>query len=209
MAFDVKRVRDKSLATAHRLGYAVNPDLPLIGETTLHRTNDEIVDRVLAMYATAASAYGFDADSALTWVDRESAGHALTKSERAFLTETRGDAERFKAQVESIWALAWSICVVPVLDFSRPCADDFVFALPDIKRGASTEEFRKKATMRALSEILPACDLAYCLHWAIRDAQLRGVSLPGKVDRHVVIERRRALEWLLHDANWEDIPLDT
>ncbi len=66
-----------------------------------------------------------------------------------------------------------------------------------------------KARLRSDDQIVSAADLAYCLHWAIRQSELEGKRPPGKVPPYVVVERRRALEWLLSDEDWDDVPLDT
>jgi hypothetical protein len=99
--------------------------------------------------------------------------------------------------------------IVPTLDFGSPCPQDFVLRLPDLKSDKSSEPFRNAAALRPISEIVAACDLAYCLHWAIHDAQLKGTKVAGKVEAYVILERRRALEWLLTDECWEDLTLDT
>lgn len=206
---DYSDVRKKSLAAAKQLGYPVNGALPLLDQLAVVRTADEVVDRILAMLCTAASAYGFDNQKATAWLGREAKVDLLTDAERGHLRTKAGDRRSFTIQIEGMWALAWSIHSVPTLDFGEPCPQDFVTRLPDLKGNGSSREFRDTANVRQASEIISACDLAYCLHWAIRDAQLRNVKVPGKVEDYVVVERRRALEWLLADEPWEGISLDT
>jgi hypothetical protein len=206
---DCSEVRKESLAVAKRLGYSVEEALPLLDASAVARTDDEVVDRLLAMLCVAACAYGFDSQKAANWLGREVKVELLTVAERHFLQTKAGDRRTFMMQIEGMWALAWSIRSVPTLDFGTPCPQDFVTRLPDLKRNGSSGTFRDTANVRPLSEIVSACDLAYCLHWAIRDAQLRNAKLPGNVEEYVVVERRRALEWLLTDEPWEDITLDS
>lgn len=203
------KIRVQSWESARELGYPVNESLPLLDQSTVTRSRDDIVDRLLAMLCVAARAYGFDNQKATDWLNREAKADLLTDAERRYLKSKIGDRRLFMVQIEGMWALAWSINAVPILDFGKPCAQDFVSRLPDLKSDKSSRPFRGDAELRPASEIVAACDLAYCLHWAITDAQLKGVKIPGKVEAYVVVERRRASEWLLTDEHWDDISLDT
>jgi uncharacterized protein DUF4272 len=113
------------------------------------------------------------------------------------------------AQIEGIWALTWAIGHIPNLDFAQRCSDDFVLKLPDLKGNKSAATFREAARLRPVVELIGACDLAYCLHWGIDHAQLNRQPVPGKDEPYVIIERRRALEWLFSDEDWDDVPMDT
>lgn len=95
------------------------------------------------------------------------------------------------------------------MDFSDNCANNFVQILPDIRSAASTRTFQIGLKLRSETELLEKADLAYCLHWAIRDAELNGNPTPGSVPARVVVERRRALEWMLGEESWDDASLDT
>lgn len=206
---DYSGIRKASLAVAKHLGYPVNEALPLLDESVIIRTVDDIVDRLLAMLCVAACAYGFDNQKAANWLRRETTVDLLTDAERRFLQTQAGDRRTFMAQIEGLWALAWSIRSESSLDFGTPCPQDFVTRLPDLKGNGSSVSFRDAANVRPLSEIVSASDLAYCLHWAIRDTQLRNAKLPGKGNEYVIVERRRALAWLLTEEPWDEITLDT
>jgi hypothetical protein len=112
-------------------------------------------------------------------------------------------------QIESLWALAWCLGVHPNLDFSDSCSDSFVRMLPDIAKDAATSSFRNRLQLREKTEITEKTDLAYCLHWAVRDAEISRKKLPGKVPGQVVVERRRALEWMIGQDPWDEVAMDT
>ena len=63
--------------------------------------------------------------------------------------------------------------------------------------------------MRDLSELAAQLDLAYCLHWAVRDALNQRRAVSGVVDEQELRCRRLALEWLLTTDPWDEITLDT
>jgi hypothetical protein len=205
----MESIRQSSIVVATALGYPVNPHLPLLDASAVVRSVSEIVGRIFAMHSVAAAAYGFDRRRALSWLRRESCDELLTSAEIDFLESGMGDRQVFANQVEGLFALTWAVSIIRSLDFSIPCPNEFVFHLPNLKAEQDGEDFRIKAKLRPPEEDVAATDLAYCLHWAIRDAQLRGTKIPGKVEPYVIVERRQALEWLLTDESWDDITLDT
>jgi hypothetical protein len=190
-------IRKQSNETASRLGYSTNSALPLLDEVQNVRTNDESVKRLLCLNAVAACAYGFDKHKAVDWLRQEGAFDEMATSERRFIENSEGDPIRFQVQVEGLWALAWALGLVPQLDFGEDCDDNFVMLMPNLRNGETSDVLRSKIVPRTTAEILAACDLAYCLHWAIREALLTGGKLPGDVQLYVIEERRRVLEWLI------------
>jgi len=190
-------------------GVSIPITLPLIGMDSIIRTQDEIVDRLLTGSALAAVAYGLDPNKAYRWLCQEKLEDVLLESERRFLDGHDSESLSFKVQVEGMWTLAWSLQLVKHIDFWKDCDPGFVLLLPNLKAGDSSEMIRSSASLRSSEEILAECDLAYCLHWAIRQAELVGLPAPTNLKPYVVIERRRALEWLFCNAPWDAIPLDT
>ena len=207
--FSLEAIRKQSLETANKLGYPINESLPFLDAATVIRSCDEIIDRTLAMLCVAACAYGFDSQKASEWLARETKDTNLTPSESRFLQNRTGNPRTFMERIEGIWALAWSIGVVPDLDFGKPCATNFVLCLPDLKGNKSSAAFRENCMLRPHEQVVSACDLAYCLHWAIRELKLKGMDVPNAVAPYVIIERRHALEWLLTSVDWDDVTLDT
>jgi hypothetical protein len=114
-----------------------------------------------------------------------------------------------KARVEAIWVFAWAGTLAPALDFGEACPNTLVKLFPDLLHNESSDGFRGRFKLRTNEEVAAQCDLAYCLHWSIRDAVLNGVRPPGKLHPLFVIERRRALEWCLSTVDWDDVPMDT
>jgi hypothetical protein len=204
-----KTQRERSLATAAKLGYPINQNLPLLDKQESPKSRDQAVTRLLCLFVVAVSAYGLDRHKALAWLQSESISNDLTDEEKRFLTKGDGDANRFAQSIEAIWALAWALGFIKELDFEKNCDDNFIDLFPRIRRGESGTALRAKAALRPWDEILAACDLAYCLHWGMGEAQIAGGKLPGKVPPYVITERRRALDWLISDEPWDEVSLDT
>ena len=71
---DSASIRDASWRIVVGLGFPRNDSLPLLDRLSVTRSRDEVVNRVLAMLAVAAAAYGFDRKKALTWLERRRRG---------------------------------------------------------------------------------------------------------------------------------------
>jgi hypothetical protein len=206
---DLKRIRDESIRTARQLGVDVSATLPLLDAGLEMRNADETLSRILVMNAVAATAYGFDKVKAIAWLRQEALTDSLTEQERRFVFEGVGQPDRLRAQVEGMWALAWALQIVGEMNFGKDCDRSFAAMLPNLKANQSSGDFRKRANPRSPDQVIAACDLAYCLHWAIRQSELSGKRPPGNLKPYVIAERRRALEWLLSKESWDEVLLDT
>lgn len=209
---DTNLIRENSRRLAAELGYEFNEHLPVLEEIRVARTADEVVDRILCLQVTIACAYGFSRSRAVAWLDQERLADRLAASEQSYLHHEKSpESPLFKTRIESLWALTWFAGYHANLDFGAYCSDSFIALFPDIKQSESADTFRAKARLRSTDELEQALDLAYCLHWAVRDGNLKGRRVVGKnqIKEYVIIERRRALEWLAGDDAWDDVPMDT
>jgi hypothetical protein len=157
---DLELIRKQSLKTAVQLGFSVNGNLPLLDEATITRTLDESVKRLLCLHAAAACAYGFDRGKAWAWLQQEDAVESLVPSEHQFVTQGIGNPNSFKVQIESMWAFAWTLGLVPKIDFGKDCDNRFAALLPNLKTNEGSSSLRQRAKLRASEEVVAADDLA-------------------------------------------------
>jgi hypothetical protein len=206
----LEQVRAQSLAVASSLGYPVNINLPALDISDSVPTLAEAKERLLVLYAVVSFSYGLGREDAINWLKQEGLFDDLAPSELVFLTgqTTRAQKNSMQWRVEGIWALAWAVSIHETLDFSDSCSDSFIAMLPDLKRGESSRSL-SNLRMRNFEDIVAKCDLAYCLHWGAREAELSGNPIPRAVPINVILERRRALEWLVSDQDWDEVNLDT
>ena len=205
---ETSEFRSMSLVRLSKAGVAIPSTLPLLDEFAV-RSVEEILDRLLCLNAVAAVAHGFDREKASAWLSQEGLLDNLTQGEHSLLLSGAGNLDAFKVQVEGMWALAWVANIVAVLDPWRGCDPRFVTMLPDLKKAESSSTFRRSARLRNETEIGVECDLAYCLHWTLREAEMKGDRPPKGITPYVVVERRRALEWAIGIDAWDMISLDT
>lgn len=204
-----EEIRNKSLSVAKKLGYELPSDLPLLDSTVRRRSSQEIEDRALVLAGIVASSYGFPRDRIIFWLDQEGLWSSVSLAEADFLRHGKGSAQQYQMQVESLCAFAWALGYLPSLDFDRPSPAHLVAVFPDFKVAESSAKFRDRANLRSQDEVAFGCDLAYCLHWSVKQAAIDGKAISGKVPPHVVVERRHALEWMLSADAWDEVSLDT
>jgi hypothetical protein len=201
--------RRASLNSAQLLGYPPATVLPLADDFMEPRPLSEIVDRFLALCGVVAGSFGMDLSQARQWLEEQGVWQALTGEEQNFILHGAEDLNDFQIRTEARWALGWVLGVVNDLDFSTYTRDHYDADVPRIRRNEPTAKWRTMVRCRPFEEIAAACDLAYCLTWAIRAADLAGQEIPGKVRAYVIRQRRHALEWVLCREDWDNISLNT
>ncbi|MBA2112997.1 hypothetical protein HOV93_01430 [Planctomycetes bacterium FF15] len=205
-------IRKQSLSKAKKLGYPINPELPLLGDIALRRTPEQLLDRMLCLYTCVACSYGFPKQLGWTWLAQEGLLEKVTPEESLYLrNKDESPVEKFQPHVETIWAMTWVGQIQNSLEFDQTCTNDMVRLFPNLKASASSEAFRSKCHMRSLEEIASKLDLAYCLHWAITHETENQLELPKKPMRllpYIIINRRHAMEWLFCDEPWDAVPMD-
>lgn len=209
MAYDAREIRVATLERVRKFGLSVSVALPLLDPDLRPRSAVEIEKRILALYSVVAASYGFDRARALSWVQDNVGLSSLSTIERRLLEQPNGDMSRCSEQVEGLFAFAWALSLVSELDFSKHCPGNFYSLFPNIKLDENASAFRNRCALRSVWELVSALDLAYCLHWCLKDASLEGKGSALPVQAHVIVERRRALDWILSDADWDELTLDT
>lgn len=206
---DPKTVREQSIVAARRRGIAIPDSLPVIDDPIEPRRIGDVLDRMMCLHAVAAFAYGLDRATTLEWIRSEKIEDSLTPREIAFLGGRIRDKEPFRVQVEANWALAWSVSLVKELDWTSCCSPSFSRLLPNLKKHERSAALRAKCQIRSLDEIRSQRDLAYCVHWGVRQACVAGAEVAVDLSIDELEARRRALEWLLIEQRWDAIALDT
>jgi hypothetical protein len=206
---DIVRIRKNSLIEVATLGYRTNPGLPFLEASAEARPINEIISRALALHTVIAVSFGFATSNAISWLHQHGLSGALSPRERAFLHSPGFDHVLFHPQIEALWAFAWVFGRILKLDFSEPCGDNLVALYPDLQKNEDIKQWSSLISIRSTIEIFSACDLAYCLHWAINQGRIDGNLPTSRLHPQGVIERRRALEWILGSDDWDNVLLDT
>ena len=209
-AFDSTAARDISWRVVENEGLRSNQELPLLDSNLKVRQSLEAVGtRLLCMHAAASHAFGLPLDAARTWVDQEGLRDGLSRPEWEFLSgKGRTYQLAMQLQVHSVYTLAWCASLVGDFSVCSQIPDDLVGRLPDLRKSESSSLFRASLALRPSEEMFAQLDVAYCFHWAWRDARL---SLKHMRVNHesLAAQRRKALEWMMRGGPWDEVPLDT
>src|ERR687891_773923 len=214
-------VRSRSLRRLSELGFPEPPvSFPVLWESLPgYRVQplDVLVERTGVVAMAVERYFGMTRQLAETWIDENGLRDALASEETALLADD-ASAERFGAQIESLWALAWLLRLHDDLDPSRYCGDSLAGLMPDLRAAECLSNWVMRANVacREADDVAEMLDLYYWLTWGLADANLNQRSVPGSVEQYVLWERRRALEFALvledepwQHGDWYEISLDT
>lgn len=111
--------------------------------------------------------------------------------------------------IECLWAFTWMANKHSELTLNTSIEDTLAAMFPSIENNEAVEEFINGFKLRPTSEIFSMLDYFYRAHWVARNNSLNGIK-DDKVNLSIIIERRRALEWVCDSSlEWDDISLDT
>lgn len=220
---DSSIVRSQSITICHDAGFQPASSLPTIRETKLRPTN-EIAGRLHAIKALVlwlmVPTENLPDEKIINFINQNKLLGFMTEEEKEILNASRNNIELRNSigwKFENAWPLAWY----------------FGYDEPEISGQMMTGEQMQEILINhtcsldsLISEWLPNQhtleeeklvekeDLFYCLHNAVRSAQLGGNTVPDGFDPigngGVIHERRHSLTWMISsDTEWEDTDLST
>jgi len=206
--------KEKSLAKLLKKGVPAHQHLPVIedSKSAQKRTKEAIAHRAIALCLVALKGEGLDQPTVQQLVRQYGAHEFFTTAEKEFIaapSSTQHQRIQFAWQYEDYWVMLWALGYVATLDYPDKICD--VPRAVNFLRGHSVAEFIAKAKLRDLSEILDEADLIYRLDWATVNARIKKQAAPAGLDAGVVLERHRALNWLIGYMNqeWDNVSTDT
>ena len=201
---DLAKVRKNSWKTAQKLGYPTNKKLPLIDLPLNIRPVKEVGRRMLALKAVLACAFSTDnRDMVQMWVDQEDLEDSFTKTECSLIFDGKGNPDKIDLEIESLWMLAWCTNLIANMDYAEYCGDYLSDLMPSIESMNSKVSFMRTLDLRSIDEVSEALDLAYCLNWGAIEIRVNNTKTPVKVREYVIEYRRKALEWLVSEEEWD------
>lgn len=214
-----KERKIRSEALLREQGIAVNEHLPCTEEESEVKLKDTetVCRRAAAALVIIQAAFEVrnenskDFDFFIGMLDKFGVRNELNHKEKSILDKSCGKQIITDViwEYEAYWALAWALGLVEdISDSSDIC--DCRAAVGFVSQCEGLDEFISKCSLRSKSEILDMLDLYYRYNWAVVENRLRPGTSVGKLNGDVVVERRRALEWLFSkETDWFYISLDT
>lgn len=207
---EVKRESEKIILNA---GGEILDWLPTIEEPAKPRTLDEVIKRALvlnAMYQLHMKAPKY---YIAQWLEENELTSELTPKEHAILYSpnelTKEEHSALYCSVDALWALAWATNLINDLSFNQPVGDELAGLSPNLQVETDGTKYESTMQLRSIKSIYQTLDLYYRVHWWVLNATREGKPT-GDAALYAVIERRRALEWLLNsDSAWDTVDLST
>jgi hypothetical protein len=207
---EVKRQSDSAVLAA---GGRICDWLPVI-DMTKGRDIGAVIDRALVLNALLQLYFGAPSPVIADWIERESLRGALSVKADDLLRKPTGaltEQERRNLYwyIEALWATLWATRMIEEMPFDRGVEDFMATLCPNLRLNEDGTKFRRGMKLRTYPELYAMRDLSYRFHWWTRDAQFKGEDT-GNVRLDIVMERRKALEWILDcETDWDDMPLCT
>lgn len=210
-----RRARSISYLVEHDVPYIDHlPDVVGADEPTLRRSSIEVGLRTICLALVSMKGAGGDHDFVIEGAHHYGVIDDFSPNEKRFLfdkTPTEHEKLQFSWRTEAAHALLWAVKLVDQLSFpSGPCDWN---AFWEGFHNNDRETFLESLNLREQSVLLDEADLIYRLHWAARDADLKGREPPANLSIDVVVERHHALNWLIVPPDepypWDGVPTDT
>lgn len=140
-------------------------------------------------------------------LDRYNVKNIMTNEEQELFEKGNHDiAVQISWQFEGCAVLLWTLGLLNYLNYPDTLVN------PDELTGIVSScnnysEFVQKCAFRSVEEILDLADLTYRYNWYCVDAQIEGEE--PKINPEIVVERYRALKWLLTDEKWDKVDINT
>ncbi len=210
-----RRLKSETVLREHAI--PINANLPLIesDEDINLRSVDELFHRIVALWAVAGSAFLRGNDFFLSYMKENDLLDWLSASECEFLLcqqPTKHQLTHASWQLEALYFLAWCGGLIDQIKipFEESSVGSIMHLFP--AGGEDLGRLRAALSLRSVSEVLDWSDMLYCLHWAVRDANLAGLPAPKAVNSDTVMEWHKAVNWMTRydeEDNWDKIATDT
>lgn len=178
------------------------------------RSKEEIVKRAIALQIVAIKGEGLKQEIVEKIINDFNANDFFTPKEKEFIVKKNPtDQERinFTWQYECYWVMLWVLGYIEELSYPNNVCD-IPKAVTILKEAGTYYNFFNKTNLRNENDILDQADLIYRYDWACVNSRLKGEDAPSSgLDSGVVLERHRALNWLINysDQDWDNISTDT
>ena len=220
---DVTDVREASMNECRKAGFKPVNSLPTIKDIEL-RPDIEIARRLHAIKSLVlwllVSEEDLPNNAILKFIERNDLSSAFTDTEYEIFNLSRDDEELRNAigwKFENVWPLAWYFGYKKPDILGQMMTGEQIqeiFLNHSCKGEELIENWTSNQITRSEEDVIAKEDLFYCVHNAVRSAQLGRDTVPNDFDPQtnggVIHERRHSLTWMLSKGiEWDDTDLST
>ena len=210
---DPEKIKAKNTKQLKKLGIDVIDHLPWI-EIKKQRADPDIAKRWITMSALLQLHFNAPREFICNYLKKNELLSEVSDAEQIYIETDYSEINEqlqinLNWSIEAIWALAWVGGFHEKLTFNTGVENSLASFLPDFHELESAEKYIKKFRARKQKVVFVELDRFYRAHWYARNLQLEGKS-SNKVNLSIIMERRRALEWVSNSFEvWDEISLDT
>jgi hypothetical protein len=209
--------KEASELELHKRGIRINVQLHVIesDEEVELRTSEELMHRMLALWAVTAVASGGEAARYRAYLETHELTSCLSIQEQAFLFADEVPEElrtQFVQRQEALYFLAWAAGLTDKLAVPTQAANlkPVLKLFPQAME--APERLQAALKPRRKGQLLDWSDLLYRLHWAVRHAHITGRDAPGNLNADAVREWHQAANWLCRyeeENDWDKVSTET
>lgn len=147
-------------------------------------------------------------------IEKFEADKFLSPAEKEYLNNpdsTEQEQISYSWQYENLFVMEWALGLVSELDFPDHICD-VPLTVRLLNDCSSISEILEKSKPRSNKELLDECDLIFCLDWSCVDTRIHNLPAPAGMDKGVVVERHKSLNWLVgygDKADWDNVSTNT
>jgi hypothetical protein len=207
-------VKRDSEAIIRRAGGDICDWLPFLDRNAKPRELNAVVRRALILNALLQIYFKAPVAVIKDWITRNGLADDLSESEREILQKeddalTEQEQTNLYWYVEALWTLVWAGQLIDSLPFDEGVGSVLAMLCPALQRNEDGSKLTKTMQLRSREELFRMLDLYYRLHWWTRNSQLTGKDT-GVVRPDIIMERRKALEWLMDlSCDWDNVEMST
>jgi hypothetical protein len=213
-AIDTEVIRRDNEALIRKHGGQICDWLPSPDPDSPMRDVQAVGRRALVLNAMLQIAFKAPIPIIERWISANGLDDDLVESERAILRKSKGTLTQQQQAslywcIEALWALVWAESLIKQLPFDKCVGNNLASLCPNLQKGEGGSKFLERVQLRPHAELFRMLDLYYRVHWWTRNSQLQAQPT-GDVSIDIVMERRKALEWVLNAENdWDNVEMST
>jgi hypothetical protein len=211
---DPQAIKRESEAIILKAGGQILDWLPHLEREDEPRDLRAVVRRALILNAMVQIWFKAPIEVISDWITQNGLADDLAESERAILAKENDELSDQELtnlywNIEALWALVWVGSLIHDLPFNEGVRNELASLSPNLQQNEDDSKYAKKMRLRSKDELFRMLDLYFRLHWWTRNAQLTGKQT-GDVEIDVIMERRKALEWVMDpDCDWDSTEQST
>jgi hypothetical protein len=196
----ITKIRQNNIALLKSKGY-VNIDWFSPLELPALKSVTTIKSRLLILNVFIDLSFDAPVNNIKTWVKKNNLMSMLTSFEKNILSKsnlqiTQQELAVLRWNLESIWALMWTIGMIDDLDETLCCQSEMCTLLPTIEENDGIEKLNTRTSMRSEYEITKMLDYYHRILWYCLDSRISNSRI--LINEDIVYERLKALYWVVN-----------